>query len=315
MPITLAQAQNLSQSKLVQTVIDEFRKSALLDQMIWDNTAKATGGTSLSYTYNRVTTLPTAAPRAINTEYTPQEPATTPVTVLLKIFGGSYQIDRALEQNEEQVMDLVEFLQSQKIQAATALFHDMFINGDSGKNASEFDGLDKLITGSGTDYTPAEVIDLSTSAAMDANWKKYTDALRALRARMDGAPTLYLMNSEMFARHQAVMDRAGINLTSKENYGDEVLQWGRSLIMSLGDKPGTSNPIIGVDEGATDIFAVRLGLDGVHGVSPDGTGIIHTYLPNFSSSGAVKTGEVEMIAAMALKATRAAGVVRGIKIA
>ncbi|MGN1020335.1 MAG: major capsid protein [Aristaeellaceae bacterium] len=315
MPITLAQAQNLSQSKLVQTVIDEFRKSALLDQMIWDNTAKATGGTSLSYTYNRVTTLPTAAPRAINTEYTPQEPATTPVTVMLKIFGGSYQIDRALEQNEEQVMDLVEFLQSQKIQAATALFHDMFINGDSGSNANEFDGLDKLITGSGTDYTPAEVIDLSTSAAMDANWKKYTDALRALRARMDGAPTLYLMNSEMFARHQAVMDRAGINLTSKENYGDEVLQWGRSLIMSLGDKPGTSNPIIGVDEGATDIFAVRLGLDGVHGVSPDGTGIIHTYLPNFTSSGAVKTGEVEMIAAMALKATRAAGVVRGIKIA
>lgn len=315
MPITLAQAQNLSQSKLVQTVIDEFRKSALLDQMIWDNTAKATGGTSLSYTYNRVTTLPTAAPRAINTEYTPQEPATTPVTVMLKIFGGSYQIDRALEQNEEQVMDLVEFLQSQKIQAATALFHDMFINGDSGTNASEFDGLDKLITGSGTDFTPAETIDLSTSAAMDSNWKKYTDALRALRARMDGAPTLYLMNSEMFARHQAVMDRAGINLTSKENYGDEVLQWGRSLIMSLGDKPGTSNPIIGVDEGATDIFAVRLGLDGVHGVSPDGTGIIHTYLPNFSSSGAVKTGEVEMIAAMALKATRAAGVVRGIKIA
>lgn len=315
MPITLAQAQNLSQSKLVQTVIDEFRKSALLDQMIWDNTAKATGGTSLSYTYNRVTTLPTAAPRAINTEYTPQEPATTPVTVMLKIFGGAYQIDRALEQNEEQVMDLVEFLQSQKIQAATALFHDMFINGDSGSKASEFDGLDKLITGSGTDYTPAETIDLSTSAAMDTNWKKYTDALRALRARMDGAPTLYLMNSEMFARHQAVMDRAGINLTSKENYGDEVLQWGRSLIMSLGDKPGTSNPIIGVDEGATDIFAVRLGLDGVHGVSPDGTGIIHTYLPNFTSSGAVKTGEVEMIAAMALKATRAAGVVRGIKIA
>ena len=315
MPITLAKAQNLSQSKLVQNVIDEFRKSALLDQLTFDNTAKATGGTSLSYTYNRVTTLPTAAARAINTEYTPQEPSTTLVTVMLKIFGGSYQIDRALEQNEEQIIDLVEFLQSQKIQAATALFHDMFINGDSGSNASEFDGLDKLITGSATDYTPGEVIDLSTSSAMDANWKKYTDALRTLRARMDGAPTLYLMNSEMFAKHQAVMDRAGINLTSKENYGDEVLQWGASLIMSLGDKPGTSTPIIGVDEGATDIFAVRLGLDGVHGVSPDGTSIIRTYLPDFSRPGAVKTGEVEMIAAMALKATRAAGVVRGIKIA
>jgi glucose-like phosphotransferase system IIB component len=87
MPITLAQAQNLSQEKLVKTVIDEFRKSALLDMLTFDNTVKPGGGNSLAYTYNRVTTLPTAASRALNTEYTPQEPATTPVTVLLKIFG------------------------------------------------------------------------------------------------------------------------------------------------------------------------------------------------------------------------------------
>jgi len=315
MPITLAQAQNLSQEKLVKTVIDEFRKSALLDMLTFDNTVKPGGGNSLAYTYNRVTTLPTAASRALNTEYTPQEPATTPVTVLLKIFGGSYQIDRALQHNEEQVVDLVTFLQNQKIQAAIAKFHDMFINGDAASAAADFDGIDKAVTGTETDYTPGETIDLSTSAAMDANWKKYTDALRTLRAKMDGAPTLYLMNSEMFAKHQAVMDRAGINLSSKENYGDEVLQWGKSLIMSMGDKPGSSDPIIGVDEGATDIFAVRLGLDGVHGVSPDGSKLVHPYLPDFTKPGAVKTGEVEMIAGVAIKKTRAVGVLRGTKIA
>lgn len=33
MPMTLAQAQALSQSKLTNFVIDEFRKSALLDML------------------------------------------------------------------------------------------------------------------------------------------------------------------------------------------------------------------------------------------------------------------------------------------
>jgi hypothetical protein len=110
------------------------------------------------------------------------------------------------------------------------------------------------------------------------------------------------------------MDRAGINLLSKENFGDEVMQWGPSLIMSLGDKPGTSNPIIPTTAGVTSIYAARIGLDGVHAVTPEGTSIVETYLPNLADPGAVKTGEVEMVAAMAIKATRAAAVLRDIVI-
>ena len=83
--------------------------------------------------------------------------------------------------------------------------------------------------------------------------------------------------------------------------------------MSLGDKSGTSNPIIPIANGLTGIYAARLALDGVHGVSPDGNGIVNQYLPDLTAPGAVKTGEVEMVAAVALKATRAAGVLRKIK--
>ena len=99
MALTLENAQQLSQSKLVQTVIDEFRQSPLLDKLPFDNTVKPQGK-SLAYVYNRVTTLPTAAARAINAEYTPQEAVTTQITANLKIFGGSYQIDRALRAND-----------------------------------------------------------------------------------------------------------------------------------------------------------------------------------------------------------------------
>lgn len=40
MPITLADAKQLSQDKLTNYVIDEFRKSPLLDAMVFDNTVK-----------------------------------------------------------------------------------------------------------------------------------------------------------------------------------------------------------------------------------------------------------------------------------
>jgi hypothetical protein len=318
MPITLAEAKELSQNKLTQYVIDEFRQSALLDLITFDDTVKPGGGQTLSYSYNRVTTLPTAATRALNNEYVPSEAKTTQKTVNLKILGGSFQVDRVIENHEKQVLSHIMFQLGQKIKATRALFHDMFINGNEGGDATQFDGIDRAVTGSTTELIPAAAIDLSSSANITTNWQLFLDTLRKLRAKLDDAPTLYLMNGDMFSVFQSVMDRAGINLASKQNYGDEVVQWGKSFIMALGDKPGTANPIIPTTNGETAIYPVRLGLDGVHGVSPEGTGgegLLKVYLPNMKLPGAVKTGEVEMVAAVAVKATRSAGVLRKIKIA
>ena len=314
--ITLAQAQQLSDSKLTNFVIDEFRKSALLDMIPFDNCVKPQGGKTLAYVYNRITTLPTAAARALGTEYTPQETATTQQTVNLKVFGGSFQVDRVIAADEQQVVDHIKFQMKQKAKATIALFHDMFVNGDSGVGAgTNFDGLDKALTGSGTEMTPSAAVELDSSANIDSNWKVFLDCLRKMRALMDGAPSVYVMNNDAFAIFQSVMDRAGINLASKENYGDEVVKWGSSLVMALGDKPGTSNPIIETSTGVTSIYAARLALDGVHGVSPEGSKLVKEYLPDMTLPGAVKTGEVEMVSAMAVKATKSAAVLRNIKIA
>ena len=80
---------------------------------------------------------------------------TTQHTVNLKVFGGSFQIDRVIAENEVQVVDHVLFQIGQKTKATIAKFHDMFINGDSGVGAgTEFDGLDKALTGSSTELIP-----------------------------------------------------------------------------------------------------------------------------------------------------------------
>jgi len=64
----------------------------------------------------------------------------------------------------------------------------------------------------------------------------------------------------------------------------------------------------------TDLYAARLSLDGFHAVSLANQDLVKIWLPDFSTSGAVKTGEVELVAAVALKATKSAGVFRNIKV-
>lgn len=67
--------------------------------------------------------------------------------------------------------------------------------------------------------------------------------------------------------------------------------------------------------GTTDIYIVRLGLDALHAVSPQGQAVgLTTILPDFTQAGAVHKGEVEMVGAIALKSTKAAAVLRAIKL-
>lgn len=316
MALTLADVKTLSQDKLTNYVIDEFRKSALLDSLPFDDTVKPQGGKTLAYVYNRVTTLPTAETRELNNEYNAQEAKTTQVTVNLGIFGGSYKIDRVLANDETQVLNEVKFQQAQKIQAARALFHDQFINGTHSGETTGFDGIDKLIKAAKGELKPDAAIDISDADKMEQNYKKFLYFFRKLRGKMDGAPTLYLCNNDMFTAFQSIADMAGIPTTTKENFGNEVMGYGNTMFMDMGDKPGTSTPIIPTTAGKTSIYAVRLGLDGVHAVSPDAkTGLIKTWLPDFTTAGAVKTGEVEMVAGVALKSTRSAAVLRDIQIA
>ena len=318
MAITFEQAQQLSQPKLTKKVIDQFRTSALIDALPFDNTVKPAGGNSLDYVYNRVKTFSGADSRKLNADYSPSQAVTKAIPSRLAIFGGSFQLDRALILGEHEVADHVQFQVEQKVKATIAQFHNMFINGIQAASVItdswEFDGLNALLIESNQEVSPGTPIALNTSTNITTNWQEFLDQLRALEAVMDGAPTAYLMNQAMYAKFQSVMDRAGINLASKENYGRNVSVWGDSLVLALGTRPGNARPIIATDDGSTSIYAVRLGMDGVHGVSLAGGKLADVYLPNMQDAAAVKTGAVEMIAGLAYTSTQSAAVLRNIKI-
>lgn len=317
MPVTLAEAKKNVQDDLQMGVIDEFAKSNfILNNITFDDAVSPTGGGSTpTYGYTRLKTQPTAAFRAINAEYTPQEVTKERVTVDLKQFGGSFQIDRIIA-GFGGIVSEVDLQLKQKIKATQALFNDTVINGDSGVVADSFDGLEKAITGSSTEYNPTAAIDLSTSELVTKNCAYFLDVLDEFLMGLDGTPTMIAGNTKLIAKLRACARRAGMYQASKNDFGMQVEYYGVTPFVDLGAKPGTNDPVVKVDAGTgeTSLYAVRFGMDGFHGVSMAGQSPIQTWMPDFTKAGAVKTGEVEMVAAVALKSTKAAGILRKIKV-
>lgn len=311
MPVTLAQASLNATSDIDRTVIDEFRKSSwLFDNITFDDVVNpAGGGATLTYGYQRLVTQPTAAFRAVNSEYTPQEATKAEFTVQLKPFGGSFQIDRvlaAIARAKE-----VSFQITQKTKAAKALFNDAVINGDSAVDANSFDGLDKALTSSSTELTPTAAVWQGAVSEDDAF--AIMDDVDTLLAALDGPADVIMANKLTIAKIRSAARRAGYFTRAEDAFGRVIERYNNIVLIDAGEKPGSTTSVIPVSvAGLTDIYAIRLGLDGFHAISLVGVPPVRQWLPDFTTAGAVKTGEVEIVAAVALKATKAAAVLRDV---
>jgi hypothetical protein len=218
------------------------------------------------------------------------------------------------------IINEVTFQMQQKIKASAALFNETVINGDSALSSIAFDGLEKALTGSSTEINAGgTAIDLSTSAKVTDNWQAFLDILDEFLASLDGTPSFIGGNAKLIAKIRAVARRAGMYMVTKNDFGQQVESYGNIPLVDFGAKSGSNDPVVSIDTGGTagetSLFAARLGLDGFHAVSMAGAAPVKTWLPDFKTAGAVKKGEVEMVAAVALKATKAAGVLRKIKVA
>jgi len=316
MPVTLEQAKVGMADKIDQFVVDEFRRSSfLLDQLTFDDAVSpGTGGSTLTYGYTRLKTPSVAGFREINKEYEPGEAERENKFVNLKIFGGSFQVDRVIQDTSGQVNEM-NFQLQQKIKAASNLFHNTVINGDSTEDDKAFDGLSKAIDGTSTDLETD--INVSDSTNMENNKQAFIDEIDGFLSELEGRPSMILGNNKLITKIKSVARRVGYFTQAEDAFGRKVDLYDGIPLIDLGYfyDGSTSKPIVDISGGKTELYAVNLGLDGFHGVSPQGNGVIRTYLPDWNRPGAVKTGDVEMVAAVALKATRKAGRLSGIQIA
>ncbi|MET7450678.1 major capsid protein [Streptomyces sp. NPDC005574] len=332
--VSLAEAKNNATDDLDVQVIDEFRKSsAVLDSLQFDQAVNpAGGGATLTYGYRRLITQPTAGFRALNSEYTDSNVTTQKYSVDLAVLGGSFSVDRVIAQIGPAASGSVALNMAQKIKATSTQFQDAVVNGDVAVDANGFDGLDKALTGTDTEYRAAQVTDWSNFDTNPATVHQALDALDEFLSLLDGAPSIVLGNAKALARVRAAARRAGMytrnpvdGLLGADGRPIEREQYGNIVFADPGAKAGTNNPIIPVENrtvggtaatNLTDLYAYRAGLDGFHAVATAGGQIVASYLPDFTTAGAVKRGEVEMgPVAVALKATKAAAVFRNIKVA
>ena len=315
MAVTLAQARLNVTDDLQAGIIDEFAKSSFILNNIpfHDCVSPVGGGATLTYGYTRLITQPTAEFRKVNAEYSTHEVQKQRYVTELKVFGGAYEVDRLIA-DMGGIADEVALQSAQKVKAASALFSDTIINGNSSTDADVFDGLDVAVTGSDTEFTPAAPIDLSTSDAVTANAVAFVDALDEWVGTMEGIDA-FLCNSKMAAKFRAIARRMGMYQITMNDFGQKVEHYGSIPFVDIGAKAGSNDPIVAIaEDGTTSIYAVKFGLDGFHAISMAGQPPVKIWLPDFSTAGAVKKGEVEMVAGCALKSTKAAGVFRNIKV-
>lgn len=332
MAMTLAEMKVGMSDKVSQQIVDIFlRESEILQLLPFDNCVSPQGGSTLTYSYIQKKLPSVAAFRALNAEYAANQATVEKKSADLKIFGGKFQIDRVLKEAEGPWNNMAYQIR-EKVLAAISLFHYTMINGDATTRSTEFDGLDKMLADTSTEYNTSASIDISTMAQLKANADQLYEQIQLL-IKNTNADAL-LMNSAMIAKVQTMARILGYKTESEEAFGRKVTSMDGVRFMDLGKnytvsgttvtgndcvKSGISRTIAGgstATTGLTDIYAVKFDVnDGFHAASLTGNSAIRQYLPDFNAPGAVKDGEVEMVAATVLKNTAHAGVLRNVKIA
>lgn len=336
MAITLAQAQVNVQDDVDYSVIDQYRRySWLLDQLTFDDCVNpGTGGATLTYSYTRLVNARKAAFRAINSEYAKSQATRVRASVDLVPLGGAFEVDRVIADLGQARTNEVNFQMTQLIQGAVNGFIDGLVNGDVAVNANGFDGLDAILAGTSTELVPggaAKYVDW-TAATVNSETKAHDvlDLIDEWLTLVVGGADAIVGNTKSITRLRSIGRRAGYYSREEDALGRVVERYGNSVLIDAGntvaDGTSTETPIVPVETrdpdgagaggnitGLTDLYAINFGLDSFHAVSKVGP-LLKTWLPNFDEAGAVKAGEVEMVAAPVLKRTTGASVLRNVKV-
>lgn len=340
MPVTFAQAGVNTLNAIDYSVIDNLRRySWLLDQVVFDDSVNpGTGGATLTYGYTRLTTPAPAGFRKYNEDFVPGQAARTRFTVDLKPAGGAFTLDRDLADLGPAASNEITFQMQQLLTSTKVRLEQEIVLGDTAVDSAGFDGLSKALTGTSTEKTAGYV-------AGSADWTAATVNTQALaNTRLDelddflsqivpshtgsgdqGAPgslppgvKALIGNTKAIARLRSLARWAALYTNTKDDLGRQIETYGSWVLVDIGDRYDGSSPIVptAAGTGLTDLYAVTFGLDAFHGVSKSGTPLVRSWMPDWRSAGAVKSGEVEVgPLAMVLKNTRSAGVLRSVKVA
>lgn len=295
--LSLSQYRALVGDDVSRTVINNIdRRSAVANRIPFLPVSAPAGGGAMAHTFNVVSSQTSAAPRALGSDYTASEAQVTPTTIVAKILGGKFEVDRATGD----VGPAVAFQLNEKSAAVAYEFERQFINGNSASVASEFDGLAKQLDGTSQEYTSAITL---TGVDTQAEAFAVCAALDTLLSTLDSTDgAVMLVNGATKVLLQNAARVAGYLSHSEDAFGRPVANFGSVPIIQ------TASGVIGTTTGVSSIYLARMAEDGVFAIAPAGVGPVRTYLPdaNASNGSPVLAGACEMITAVGIRKSAAA---------
>lgn len=310
MPVSLADVQLNVQDDISFAILDETRrKSWLMDQITFDDCVNPSGGGStLTYGYTRLVTVPTASFRAFNTEYTPGQATRARYTVDLKPLGGSFEIDRLLARLGQAATNEEAFQFDQLTKTVRDRFQDAIINGDvdrsGGDHAAGFDGLSKALRGSSTELNADATLNW-TAGTINTEALAHTalDSLDELVNMVEGGADAILGNMQSIARVRGIARRAGYYTRSEDALGRIVEKFGNQVLVDLGYKGGAGLPVIanGNRDVDSSVWTIQVtgtptGGDFTLTINIDGGGAVATAAIAFDASAATVKAAIAAVA-------------------
>lgn len=219
-----------------------------------------------AYKYNREGSLPGIAFRGINESYTESTGVINPQTETLTICGGDSDYDVALVKMGAGSNNLRAAHDALKAKSLTLSWLKTFFDGNSESEPREFDGLNVRLSGT--------TQELETGAAGGAALT--LDLLDELIDAIQGTPDVLLMNKTM-RRKVNKLRRAASQATEvvTDAFGRQIEAYAGIPIGVVGDD-ASNTAILGFDEDdgsgnldTTSIYAVRFGLDALHGIETE----------------------------------------------
>lgn len=259
--LTILEAAKLTQNTLATGIVEIFaRNNPVLERLPFVDIM------GNSYTYPREGTLPGIAFRGINESYTESTGIINPLTEHLTICGGDSDYDVALIKMGAGSNNLRAAHDALKAKSLSLNWLKTFFDGDSSTEPREFDGLNRRLAGTAQEIETGSAGGATLTLAM----------VDGLIDAIDGSPDVLLMNKTMRRKVNALMRASGAAIeTVSDSFGRQIQAYA-SIPIGVVEEDADGTDILAFDENdgsgnldTTSIYALRFGLDGVHGIQTE----------------------------------------------
>lgn len=216
-----------------------------------------------AYAYSREGTLPGVSFRGINQAYPESTGIINPFAETLKIAGGDLDVDKALVRMHG--LQIRTQHEAMKIKALAAEMTRALIKGDTETSPTEFDGLQKRVTG-------AQIVSNSASSGgAGLSLAKLDEAIDAV----PGAQAIWLTRAlaRKFSKAARTSSVAGNLQMTTDAFGRRIMTYNDlPLVVPYPENDGVE-PIAfdeaytgGGTANGTSLYVVRFGEDGLKGI-------------------------------------------------